>query len=227
MLVAREALGQGGAVMGTVRIGAPDGLGGAVPAPRPGRIRSAHLEPRLELVPMPQALSRSTREADLAVMVGRLESGRLVARHLADDGLGLYASRAYPTQAGTPQDAADLRADPVLGQVDDLVPVPALRRAAPRRGADAEPDAGPCRAWAVGQLDAVRSGAGIGVLHDLMAAGGPALVRALPKFRRDEPTGWRVTRPCAARVGWTPRPRPCPRWWASRGRPSRPSRPAP
>ena len=179
MLAAQDALGQGGAPSGTVRIGAPDGFGSAFLAPRLGRIRAAHPELRLELVPLPRAFSLSAREADLAVMVGRPESGRLIARHLTDYGLGLYAARDYLERAGAPRTSVDLAAHPLVGYVDDLVPVPALRYAEdliPGRVPDV------AVSTAVGQLEAVRAGAGIGVLHDFMAAGDPDLLRVLPEL---------------------------------------------
>jgi DNA-binding transcriptional LysR family regulator len=173
-----EAVRGGGEISGTVRIGAPDGFGSAFLAPRLGRIRAAHAGLRLELVPLPRAFSLSAREADLAVMVGRPESGRLIVRHLTDYGLGLYAARDYLERAGAPRTAADLSAHPVVGYVDDLVPAPALRYAEeliPGRVPDV------AVSTAVGQVEAVRAGAGIGVLHDFMAAEVPNLVRVLPE----------------------------------------------
>lgn len=184
MLGTQARLGSGGVAVGTVRIGAPDGFGSAFLAPRLGRIRAVHPGLRLELVPLPRAFSLSAREADLAVMVGRPQSGRLVARHLAGYGLGLYAARSYLAARGVPEDADDLRNHALVGYVDDLVPVPALRYAEdllPGRTPDV------AVSTAVGQLEAVRSGAGIGVLHDFMTSDAPELVRLLPgsSVRRD------------------------------------------
>ena len=107
MLSAQAVLGLGSEVSGTVRIGAPDGFGSAFLAPRLGRLRADHPELRLELVPLPQAFSLSAREADLAVMVGRPEGGRLLARHLTDYGLGFLrrvrSSRASWNAADGPR----------------------------------------------------------------------------------------------------------------------------
>jgi DNA-binding transcriptional LysR family regulator len=43
----------------------------------------------VQLVPVPRSFSLSEREADVAVMVGQPERGRLVVRKLTDYTLGL------------------------------------------------------------------------------------------------------------------------------------------
>ena len=82
-------------VAGTIRVGAPDGFGSAFLAPRLGRFREAYPDLRIQLVPVPRSFSLSEREADLAIMVGRPEKGRLRVRKLVDYALGLYASKDY------------------------------------------------------------------------------------------------------------------------------------
>ena len=116
-------------------------------------------------------------------MVGRPEKGRLVARKLTDYTLGLYASPAYLAAHPTPSDPADLVRHRLVGYVEDLIAAPALNYAAEF-----------LRGWrssvelssAVGQVEAVRAGAGIGILHDYLARdlrrdGG--LIRVLPDLR--------------------------------------------
>ncbi|MBL8581545.1 MAG: LysR family transcriptional regulator, partial [Rhizobiaceae bacterium] len=96
MIAARaEVAGEGDAVSGTVRIGAPDGFGVAFLAPRLGQLTAQHPELRIQLVPVPRSFSLSRREADIAITVERPTEGRLVAVKLVDYSLGLYASRAY------------------------------------------------------------------------------------------------------------------------------------
>ncbi|MGB7432519.1 MAG: LysR family transcriptional regulator, partial [Ahrensia sp.] len=84
-----------GEVAGTIRIGAPDGFGSAFLAPRLGKFRAAYPDLRIQLVPVPRSFSLSEREADLAIMVGRPDKGRLRVRKLIDYSLGLYASADY------------------------------------------------------------------------------------------------------------------------------------
>ena len=164
-------------VSGTVRIGAPDGFGSAFLAPRLGRFRTAYPDLRIQLVPVPRSFSLSEREADIAVMVGRPEKGRLRARKLIDYSLGLYAAPRYLARAGTPQVIGDLASHSLVGYVDDLIYTPALNYAREFT-----------RDWrsdievstAIGQFEAVRAGAGIGICHDFMTSGAVGLVRLFP-----------------------------------------------
>ncbi len=167
-------------VSGTVRIGAPDGFGGAFLAARLGALRAACPGLRVQLVPVPRSFSLSEREADIAIMVGRPDKGRLRARRLTEYTLGLYASRGYLEQRGWPGTADDLRAHDLVGYVEDLVYTPELNYASDilkdwRSTVEV--------ATAIGQLEAVRSGAGIGVLHDFMVAGDEDLLLLVPEIR--------------------------------------------
>jgi DNA-binding transcriptional LysR family regulator len=171
------------AAAGVVRIGAPDGFGVGFLAPRLARLADRHPRLTVQIVPTPRGFSLSRREADLAVMVGRPEKGRLFARKLTDYTLGLYASAAYLALHPAPSGPADLARHRLVGYVEDLIAAPALNYVAEF-----------LRGWrsnvelssAVGQVEAVRAGAGIGVLHDYLARdlrrdGG--LVRVLPDLR--------------------------------------------
>ena len=181
-LVASQARlhGADARVSGVVRIGAPDGFGTAFIAPRLAALAERHPDLRVQLVPTPRGFSLSRREADLAVMVGRPERGQLVARKLTDYTLGLYAARDYLAGHPAPATAAELAQHRLVGYVDDLVAAPALGYAAEF-----------LRTWishfevssATGQVEAVRGGAGIGVLHDYLARPHPELVRVLPAQR--------------------------------------------
>lgn len=166
------------AVAGTIRVGAPDGFGSAFLAPRLGRFRETYPDLRIQLVPVPRSFSLSEREADLAIMVGRPEKGRLRVRKLVDYALGLYASKEYLDRAGHPKELADLATHSLVGYVDDLIYTPELNYAREF-----------FRDWrssievstAIGQFEAVRSGVGIGICHDFMAAD-TGLIRLFPEL---------------------------------------------
>lgn len=176
MLAAQNALANADAsVSGTVRIGAPDGLGVAFLAPRLGQLSARHPDLTIQLVPVPRSFSLSQREADIAVMVGRPDHGRLVAKKLTDYSLSLYGSPAYLAKAAPLREAADLLNHRLIGYVEDLIYTPGLNYSTEF-----------LRNWrshieissAMGQLQAVQAGAGIGVLHDYLA--GDSLERVLP-----------------------------------------------
>lgn len=164
---------------GTIRIGAPDGFGSAFLAPRLGRFRSAYPDLGIQLVPVPRSFSLSEREADLAIMVGRPDKGRLRLRKLVDYTLRLYASAAYLEREGRPEAIADLKSHTLVGYVDDLIYTPELNYAGDfLRGWRSDIEI----STAIGQFEAVRAGAGIGILHDFMAAGVPDLVPLFPRM---------------------------------------------
>ncbi len=180
MLLARADLQQTGTqVSGIVRIGAPDGFGVKFLAPKLALLAEQQKGLTLQLVPVPRSFSLSEREADIAVMVGRPETGRLVARKLTDYTLGLYAAPDYLARFGMPQTLDDLgTGHRLVGHVDDLIYAPGLNYSREF-----------LRHWqsaieissAIGQTEAVRGGAGIGVLHDYLALGDKGLVRVLPQ----------------------------------------------
>ena len=117
------------AAAGVARIGAPDGFGVGFLAPRLASFAERHPDLRVQLVPTPRGFSLSRREADLAVMVGRPEKGRLVARKLTDYTLGLYASPTYLAAHPAPREAAELALHRLVGYVEDLIAAPALNYA--------------------------------------------------------------------------------------------------
>ena len=167
MIAARaEISGEGTEVSGTVRIGAPDGFGVAYLAPRLGMLTEKYPDLAVQLVPVPRSFSLSRREADIAITVERPTEGRLVAAKLVDYTLGLFASKAYLEARGAPQSVADLAAHRLVGYVPDLLMSESLDYAG-----DITPDwhAGFQVSSAFGQTAAVRSGAGIGILHSFMA----------------------------------------------------------
>lgn len=164
-------------VAGTVRIGAPDGFGSAFLAPRLARFRAAYPDLRVQLVPLPRSFSLSEREADIAVMVGRPDKGRLRAHRLVDYALGLYASADYLAKAGQPKTVADLRNHTLIGYVEDLIYTPELNYAG-EFWRDWQSDI--AISTAIGQFEAVRAGAGIGICHQFMVASAPDLVRLFP-----------------------------------------------
>ena len=183
-IAARAAVPEAGdRVSGTVRIGAPDGFGVAFLAPRLGPLAEANPDLALQLVPVPRSFSLSRREADIAITVERPAEGRLVAGKLVDYTLGPYASKTYAAQNGLPRSRESLSEHRLVGYVDDLVIHPTLAYAP-----EIDPDwqARFCVSSAMGQVEAVRSGAGIGILHTFIARTFDDLVpvSALPTIHR-------------------------------------------
>jgi DNA-binding transcriptional LysR family regulator len=179
MLAAQANLGRTDtAIAGTVRIGAPDGFGVSFLAPRMGRLIERHPELKIQLVPVPRSFSLSQREADIAITLERPEQGRLISSKLTDYTLGLYASRGYLNLNGTPEDAEALKNHRRIGYVEDLIFSPSLNFTGEVMR---NWNAGFEISSAIGQTEAVRSGAGIGILHNYVARQYPDLVRVMPE----------------------------------------------
>jgi len=186
-------------ISGTIRIGAPDGFGVAFLAQRLGQLATRFPNLHIQLVPVPRHFSLSQREADLAVMIGRPDKGRLRAQKLSDYSLSLYASKSYLEQAGIPTQLNDLKDHRLVGYVEDLIFTPELNY-----------NSEFLRGWtstievssAMGQFETVRAGGGIGVLHDFIAYGHNDLVQICPESRiiRSYWTVWHESMRNAKRV---------------------------
>lgn len=165
-------------VTGTIRIGTPDGFGLSFLAHHLDALTNRYPSLQVQLVPTPRGISLSKREADIAVMVGRPEKGKLVRKKLTGYSLGLFASKEYLDRFGEPRTTDELRHHRLIGYVEDLVTSPSLNYMHEFS-----------KDWrssievysSRGQLEAVAAGAGIGILHHFMAEGMKNLQPVLPK----------------------------------------------
>lgn len=182
---------------GTVRIGAPDGFATLFLCSRLGKFKAKHPSLTIQLVPMSRTLSLSKREADLAISIARPDEGRLAVRKLTDYSLHFYAAKTYLVEHGTPQNAADLERHCLLTYVQDLLIADQLNFMPELYGP--KYSRLEC-STAVGQLEAVRGGAGIGILHDYAARRDPQLQIVLPNvvFERSY---WIITHLDMRRLG--------------------------
>lgn len=190
MLQAQSAIGNVDlALTGTVRIGAPDGFGTYFLAPRLGVLADRNPGLTIQLAPLPRSFSLPKREVDIAVTLQRPSEGRLIARKLTDYSLGIYAARDYLDRTGPIGHLTALTGRVLVTYVPDLVYSPALDYFEAFRELDARRLE--C-ASVVGQMEAVRAGAGVGILHDYAARRHPELVKLLPEhsYRRSY---WLVT----------------------------------
>jgi DNA-binding transcriptional LysR family regulator len=166
------------ALEGQVRVGAPDGFGTFVLARHLGPLMDRHPGLTIQLVPLPLAFSLSKREVDMAVTVDPPAEGRLSVRKLTDYRLSFYASRDYLEVHAAPATLADLGGHRVVTYVRELLFTQALAYL-DDLGVQTERRF-EC-AGMIGQIEAVRAGAGIGMLHDYAARLHPELVPVLPE----------------------------------------------
>lgn len=166
-------------VSGTVRIAAPEGYALKVLTPQLDLLLAHNPDLRIEVVPQLRGFSLSRREADVAVMVGRPTEPKLSAQSLGKYYLGMYASQSYIEKHGEPKSLEDLAQHRLIGYVEDLLFSERLNT--------------PKAAWnnwqsqisiysPIGQVEAVRSGAGIGMLHRFLLDERDELIRLMPEI---------------------------------------------
>jgi len=167
-------------ITGTVRVGAPDGLGNYFLADRLGALAAKHPGLVIQLVPLPRTFSLSRREADIAIVLDRPKQGKLILSKLTDYTLSVYAAESYLAREGTIKTQADLAGRLFVTQVEDYVYSRALDYASVLgRLMSRRYECGSV----VAQMEAVRGGHGIGILHDYVARRYPELKRLLPDIR--------------------------------------------
>lgn len=156
--------------------------------------RSAYPEIRIELLTSEERLDLLSGEADVALRIGpRPDVAGLVAKKVIHDAWSLYCSRDYADHFGVPEDGESLRAHQVIGFAQDA----------------ALYDAFPVLAWldamvpgsAVtlrqhdipGLLAALRGGAGVGLMSDIVAEADGTLVRCFRPPEAPQSPVWLVT----------------------------------
>lgn len=183
--------GNEGALRGTVRVGAPDGLGNYFLAPRLAELSDRHADLLIQLVPLPRSFSLSRREADIVITLDRPSHGNLIVQKLTDYTLSLYASDEYLKANSPIRNEEDLERHLFVTYVDDLIYTPGLDYG--REFAARMPRRFECGSM-VGQMEAVAAGSGVAILHDYVAHRVRGLRRILPALQFTR-TYWLISHP--------------------------------
>lgn len=172
---AAEALKGPEGLTGQIRIGAPDGCANYLLPQVLTRICDANPGLEVQIVALPRVFNLSKREADMAVGVSRPEAGRLTVQKLTDYRLHLAASREYLARHPPIMGVQDLPQHRFVGYIPDLIFDKELDYLA-EIGVQAPPLAS--NSVSV-QLNFLRHGAGLGVVHDFALPVAPELTRVL------------------------------------------------
>jgi DNA-binding transcriptional LysR family regulator len=176
---------------GTVRVGAPDGFGTYHLATALAQLANLHPQLTIQLAPLPRSFSLSRREADIIVTIERPKLGRAIIKKLTDYSLSIYAARSYLDRTGPIRTAGDLTDRLFITYVEDIAYSRALDYTAEL--AKLMPRHYECGS-VIAQMEAVRAGEGIGILHDYAAALFPDLQPILPEMRYSR-TYWLMSHP--------------------------------
>ena len=175
-LVLRKIVGLGEdemQVAGRVRIGAPEGFGVGYLASHLAELSADNPRLETELVALPRAYSLASREVDIAIALDRPAAGQVSVKRLTDYTLELYGTAAYCARRGRPASLADLAGHLFAGYIPELLFTAALDFSTLKEGVAVSPVA---RSTSViAQVNAVASGAAIGVLPTFLAAAHPQL----------------------------------------------------
>ena len=183
-------------ITGVVRMTATDGFSAYIAAPAVARLRRDHPGLSVEVVTMTRRALQQRSGLDIEVVVGEPQVHRAEAVRLGDYMLGMYASRAYLAEHGTPATVAELNAHPLVYFVDSMLQVDDLD--APRRLVPAMRD-GLTSTNVFVHVEATRAGAGIGFLPCFMGDLHDDLVRLLPAEIAELLPYWMVLRPDSLR----------------------------
>lgn len=183
-------------VTGVVRISATDGFSAFVIAPAVAELRRRHPKLSVEIVNVTRRALQHRSGLDLEVVVGEPQVHRAEAIRLGVYTLGMYASRAYLEENGTPASLRELDAHPLVYFVDSMLQVDDLD--APRRLVPGMVDSLSSTNVFV-HVEATRAGAGIGFLPCFLADPHPDLVRLLPEAFAERLPYWMVLRPDSLR----------------------------
>ncbi len=169
------AKGRGDGLVGSVRVGAPDGFG--VSFVTPALAELVHESPGIsvELVTSTRPLSSRGAGLDMAITIGPPRPGWLATELLTPYELGLYASRHYIDSRTPIARINDLTEHRLVFYVDSLLSVAELDLT--RSFAGMRVGLG-CTSVAA-QVTATLHGAGIGLLPCFLAEPEPELVRVL------------------------------------------------
>jgi len=173
----RAASGIGQAVEGTVRITASEIVGAEVLPPMLGNLRLAYPGLEFELVLSNAVDNLLRRDADIAVRMVEPIQEALVVKKLGMVTVGLHAHRDYLKRAGKPLSVKDLSRHTLVGFDYETPALRAMRARLPAEGLRfafrADND--------IAQLQAIRSGFGIGFCQLGLAKRDRTLVQVLSK----------------------------------------------
>ena len=170
--------GTTGGLTGPIRLGAPDGCATYLLPQVLASIADENPGLDVQIVALPRVFNLSRREADMAIGVSRPEAGRLTVQRIADYRLHLAASHRYLASHGTPATRHDLKSHRIVGYIPDMIFDKEL---------DYLTDLGLGRVQLASnsvpvQLNWLRAGAGVGMVHAFAMPFAPELVAVLPEI---------------------------------------------
>lgn len=173
---ASEALaGQTGRLSGQIRIGAPDGCANFLLPQVCASIARDNPELEIQILAQPRVVNLSKREADMAISVSPPSTGRLSVQKITDYNLHLAASEAYLAEAAPITSLQDLRQHRFVGYISDMIFDRELDYLSEMGLEQVDLASNSVSV----QLNWLRQGGGVGVVHDFALPAAPGLLKIL------------------------------------------------
>lgn len=160
---------------GQFRIGAPDGCANYLLPQICARICAENKGLEIQIVAQPRIFNLTRREADMAIGVSRPQTGRQTVQKLTDYHLHLAAHEDYLAAHPPISTVEDLRHHRMIGYISDMIFDSELDYLTET---GAETAALTSNSVSV-QMQAIRAGAGLGVVHDFAIPFVPGVRRVL------------------------------------------------
>ncbi|MHC6591159.1 LysR family transcriptional regulator [Arthrobacter sp. C152] len=182
-----------GALAGLVRVATTDGVGAVFVTPSLVRLQQRHPQLNIEMLSATRKVSQNRSGVDLEIVVGRADVTTAQTIFLSNYYLRLYAGRGYAAAHGLPETLDDVGQHAFVSYVESALQVAELGH---RWSAQLPMPRSSFQATSVfAQVEAVRQGAGIGLLPNFLVAGQADFVPVLAgDFERQLPI-WAVARP--------------------------------
>ena len=157
-----ELAGQAGGMSGQIRLGAPDGSANFLLPQVCAAIVDENPDLEVQIVALPRVFNLSKREADMAIALSPPTAGRLSVQKLTDYHLHLAGSETYFAKYGEINTLEDLRGRRMVGYISDMIFDKELDYLS-----DFGVDHVTLASNSVSvQINWVRLGCGVGVVHD-------------------------------------------------------------
>ena len=171
---ASESAAAGG-LTGQLRIGAPDGCANYLLPQVAAKLCADHPGLEIQIVALPRVFNLTRREADMAVAVSAPDRGRAAVQKITDYRLHLAGNVDYLAAHPPIRSRADLTGHRMVGYIHDMIYDRELDYLA-QTGADHP--ALSSNSVSV-QMQAIRAGAGLGIVHDFAIPFAPGVRRVL------------------------------------------------
>ena len=175
-LATEESRGQAGQLTGSIRIGAPDGCANFLLPRVCTEICDRHPGLEIQVVSQPRVVNLTRREADMAIAVSPPDTGRLLVQKVTDYKLHLAASRRYLKRKGDIETAEALKGHRMIGYIPDMI----FDKELDYISAIGVERVGLASNSVSVQLNFLRQGAGLGIVHDFALPFAPNPNKVLP-----------------------------------------------